>query len=51
MIFLIKGTTQKLVFIGAGYIGMEFAHMAARAGSKVTIIDSEKELSNLLMPI
>lgn len=31
---------KRLVFIGGGYIGMEFAHIAARCGSKVTIIDS-----------
>jgi glutathione reductase (NADPH) len=30
---------RSIVFIGAGYIGMEFAHIAARAGSKVTVMD------------
>ncbi len=30
---------KEIVFIGAGYIGMEFAHIAARCGSKVTIIE------------
>ncbi|MEP2774032.1 MAG: NAD(P)/FAD-dependent oxidoreductase [Fulvivirga sp.] len=29
---------KKITFIGGGYIAMEFAHLAARAGSKVTII-------------
>ncbi|MBC6999345.1 NAD(P)/FAD-dependent oxidoreductase [Cytophaga sp. FL35] len=38
----LKKLPKKLIYIGAGYIGMEFAHMAARAGSKVTIIDSGK---------
>lgn len=30
---------KSMVFIGGGYIAMEFAHMAARAGSKITIIE------------
>ncbi|MDT0675222.1 dihydrolipoyl dehydrogenase family protein [Autumnicola musiva] len=38
---------QSMVFIGAGYIGMEFAHVAARMGVKVTMIDfSPRALSN-----
>lgn len=28
-----------MLFIGSGYIGMEFAHIAARMGVKVTVID------------
>jgi len=36
----LKKLPKRITFIGAGYIGMEFAHMAARAGSKVTVIDS-----------
>ncbi|MFD0798405.1 dihydrolipoyl dehydrogenase family protein [Maribacter chungangensis] len=35
----LKKLPKSLVFIGAGYIGMEFAQMAARAGSKVIILD------------
>ncbi|MEH6682328.1 MAG: NAD(P)/FAD-dependent oxidoreductase [Sediminicola sp.] len=35
----LKKMPRSVIFIGAGYIGMEFAHMAARAGSKVTVID------------
>jgi glutathione reductase (NADPH) len=35
----LKKTPKKMVFIGGGYVGMEFAHMAARAGSKVTVIE------------
>ncbi|MAU71633.1 MAG: pyridine nucleotide-disulfide oxidoreductase [Pseudozobellia sp.] len=38
----LKKLPKKIVFVGAGYIGMEFAHMACRAGSDVTIIDSGK---------
>lgn len=30
---------DSMLFIGAGYIGMEFAHMAARFGVKVTMMD------------
>lgn len=30
---------DELIFIGAGYIGMEFAHIAARCGAKVTVIE------------
>jgi glutathione reductase (NADPH) len=29
---------KKITFIGGGYIAMEFAHLAARSGSEVTII-------------
>lgn len=29
---------DKIVFIGGGYISFEFAHLAARAGSEVTIL-------------
>ena len=38
---------ESIIFIGAGYIGMEFAHIAARCGVKVTVIDAEdRPLSN-----
>ncbi|MDX1462162.1 MAG: NAD(P)/FAD-dependent oxidoreductase [Marinirhabdus sp.] len=30
---------KEIIFVGAGYVGMEFAHVAARCGSKVTIIE------------
>ena len=33
---------ETMIFVGAGYIGMEFAHMAARCGVKVTVIDFAK---------
>jgi glutathione reductase (NADPH) len=29
---------ERIVFIGGGYISFEFAHVAARAGAKVTIL-------------
>jgi glutathione reductase (NADPH) len=36
-----------MVFIGSGYIGMEFAHIAARFGVKVTMVDmASRPLSN-----
>ena len=38
----LKKLPKKIVFVGAGYIGMEFAHMAARCGVKVTVIDFAK---------
>ncbi|WP_026451766.1 dihydrolipoyl dehydrogenase family protein [Aequorivita capsosiphonis] len=30
---------ESIVFVGGGYIGMEFAHIAARCGAKVTIVE------------
>ncbi|WP_282132234.1 dihydrolipoyl dehydrogenase family protein [Cellulophaga baltica] len=38
----LKKLPEHLVFVGGGYIGMEFAHMAARAGVKVTVIHSHE---------
>jgi len=37
---------ESMIFIGAGYIGMEFAHIAARCGVAVTMIDSEPRALN-----
>ena len=38
---------ESMIFIGAGYIGMEFAHIAARCGVDVTLVDvNERILSN-----
>ncbi|MEE2771758.1 MAG: NAD(P)/FAD-dependent oxidoreductase [Bacteroidota bacterium] len=38
---------ESMIFIGAGYIGMEFAHIAARCGVDVTVIDgAPRPLSN-----
>lgn len=35
---------KNITFIGGGYIAMEFAHLAARAGSKVTIFHRGKTI-------
>lgn len=35
----LKSLPETMLFIGAGYIGMEFAHIAARFGVKVTMMD------------
>ena len=29
----------RIVFVGGGYVSMEFAHIAARAGAEVTVVD------------
>ena len=43
----LKELPESIIFIGAGYIGMEFAHIATRCGVDVTIIDGESApLSN-----
>jgi glutathione reductase (NADPH) len=34
----LEALPQSIVFIGGGYISFEFAHVAARAGAKVTIL-------------
>ncbi|MBP2833174.1 NAD(P)/FAD-dependent oxidoreductase [Aquimarina sp. U1-2] len=36
----LEALPESIIFIGGGYIGMEFAHMAARFGVDVTIIES-----------
>lgn len=35
---------KRLVFIGGGYISFEFAHVAARAGSQVTILHRSEQV-------
>ncbi|WP_348767448.1 NAD(P)/FAD-dependent oxidoreductase [uncultured Salinisphaera sp.] len=35
----LEALPAQLLFVGGGYISFEFAHMAVRAGSQVTIID------------
>lgn len=30
---------RRLLFIGGGYVGFEFAHLAARAGARVTVLE------------
>ncbi|WP_031426502.1 dihydrolipoyl dehydrogenase family protein [Flavimarina sp. Hel_I_48] len=37
---------ESMIFIGAGYIGMEFAHIAARCGVKVTVIERSDKILN-----
>jgi glutathione reductase (NADPH) len=34
---------NRIVFVGGGYISFEFAHIAARAGAKVTILHRSKQ--------
>jgi glutathione reductase (NADPH) len=42
----LKALPKHITFMGAGYVGMELAHIAVRAGVKVTVIDSgERPLS------
>ena len=36
--FYLEALPERIVFIGGGYISFEFAHVAARAGSSVTIL-------------
>lgn len=38
----LKKLPKSIVFLGGGYVGMEFAHMAARAGSEVTVIETRE---------
>jgi glutathione reductase (NADPH) len=38
---------ETMVFIGAGYVGMEFAHIAARCGVKVTVIEFKSRPLNV----
>lgn len=53
----LKELPKSMIFIGAGYIGMEFAHLAARFGVKVSMIDFapralmnfDEDLVNLLV--
>ncbi|MGB3776456.1 MAG: NAD(P)/FAD-dependent oxidoreductase [Leeuwenhoekiella sp.] len=35
---------ESMVFVGAGYIGMEFAHIAARCGVNVTMIELSDQI-------
>ncbi|CAM4091087.1 dihydrolipoyl dehydrogenase family protein [Gillisia hiemivivida] len=43
----LKHLPENMIFVGAGYIGMEFAHMAARLGVKVTMMDiASRPLTN-----
>ncbi|PQV49024.1 glutathione reductase (NADPH) [Jejuia pallidilutea] len=42
----LKKLPKHIIFIGTGYIAMEFAHMAARCGSKVTMLDHNATVLN-----
>ncbi|GAA4232611.1 NAD(P)/FAD-dependent oxidoreductase [Postechiella marina] len=46
----LKKLPKHITCIGAGYIGMEFAHIAARSGAKITIIDNGKRPLNAFDP-
>ncbi len=39
--FDMKELPKTILFIGGGYIAFEFAHIAARSGAKITIMDME----------
>lgn len=39
----LEALPKSLLFIGGGYIAFEFAHVAARAGSKVTILHNDNQ--------
>ena len=39
-----KELPESLLFIGGGYIGLEFAHIAARSGAKVTVLQKGVQL-------
>ncbi|MAT16486.1 MAG: pyridine nucleotide-disulfide oxidoreductase [Planctomyces sp.] len=36
---------ERVVFVGGGYISFEFAHVAARAGAEVTVIEAQEPLA------
>jgi len=42
--FKIEHAPKSVVFIGGGYIGMEFSHMLNRCGSKVTVIEQSNQI-------
>lgn len=41
---------KNIIFVGGGYISFEFAHIAARAGSKVTILEGADEALGIFDP-
>lgn len=43
-IIKLEETPKRLVIIGGGYIGVEFAHIFSNLGTKVTIIEKEKAI-------
>lgn len=42
----LESLPKEMVFVGGGYIGMELAHIAARCGAKVTVIQAESNILN-----
>jgi len=46
----LKKLPKQIIFVGGGYIGMEFAHMAARAGAEVTVLDTGSRLLHAFDP-
>jgi len=41
---------SKIVFVGGGYISFEFAHIAVRAGAKITILHRDNRPLNNFDP-
>ncbi len=44
--FELEQAPKKVVFVGAGYVGMEFSHMLHRSGSQVTILEQGGQILN-----
>lgn len=42
--FTLQEAPKSVVFIGAGYVGMEFSHMLNRSGSRVTLIERDDQV-------
>ncbi len=46
----LESLPKRIVFIGGGYISMEFAHVAIRAGAKVTVLHRGERLLEVFDP-
>lgn len=46
----LKHLPKRLLFVGGGYISMEFAHIAARAGSKVIVVNDKERVLHQFDP-
>ena len=46
----LKQLPKKIAFIGGGYISMEFAHIAIRAGAEVTVINNKPNVLDKFDP-
>jgi glutathione reductase (NADPH) len=46
----LESLPKRIVFIGGGYISMEFAHIALRAGAKVTVVHRGEHLLEAFDP-